>query len=172
MVDEIKLKLSVYFNTKTYEVAGFACYSGTLNLDNEIRNILLETKKAKNKISSNDNESNAEAESQEVPIYINRWRFRTCQNEVRNLEFHFNLGDATRHDTLLQMLHVIMCLSLIDITVIDETLDAGGNNHRFARCIMRRETKVADGIDMTTSVLNVFLGDGNKILSGSTQRII
>ena len=48
MVDELKIKLGVYFNSNTYEVTGFEADGDGINIDEEIKKDLIESKNNKN----------------------------------------------------------------------------------------------------------------------------
>ena len=124
IVDEMKLKSGVFFHTKSHEVTGFATEGDGISLDEEIKHLFAESK---NKKAEN---------TKDVTSHVNQWRFRTYKNKVRNLEFYFNEGNTSRSEILRQLLHIVMCMSLIDVNVTGVSLDAGGNNRRFVRCIL------------------------------------
>ena len=110
-----------------------------------------------------NNNKNSEKKEPEVTQYVNQWRFRSVRTEVRNLEFYFNEGNTTGNEMLRQFLHVVMCLSMIDIHVAGVLLDAAGNNRRFVRCLLNGENKVVDGWIVRCSCDNVFLGSPHQI---------
>ena len=161
MVDEMKLKSGIYFDSKTYEVTGFESTGDGINLGDEIRNVLLASKKKdENENIEKDNDSHG------VASHVNQWRFRSWKNEVRNLEFYFNAGAATGNEMLRQLLHILLCLSLIDVTIMGITMDAGGINRRFVRCLMGGENTVLDNWLTKVSFRNMSIGSEEIFLSG------
>ena len=60
-------------------------------------------------------------------------------------------------------MHVVMCLTLIDIHVTGILLDAAGNNRRFVRYLLGGATKVAGSWIESPFCTNVFLGLCNFI---------
>ena len=108
---------------------------------------------------------------QKVAQYVNQWRFRSFKNEVRNLEFFFDKGNTTGNDTLRQFMHVVMCLTLIDIHVTGILLDAAGNNRRFVRYLLGGATKVAGSWIESHFCTHIFVGFCNFFLSVIFQHI-
>ena len=80
----------------------------------------------------------------------------TNNNEVRNILFYFIKGNLKGSEILRQFLHVVMCLSMIDITVCGLSLDAGGNNARLVRYLLRGENHVINGWLPVVLFLNFF----------------
>ena len=159
MVDEMQLKSGIYFHSKSHVVTGFATDGGGISIDKEIMDFLKLLKK--NKASQADLEDKDTEKG--VSTYVNQWRFRSCHNEVRNLEFFFNEGNTTGSEILRQFIHVNMCLTLVNVKVCGITLDASGNNRRFVRYLLRGDNKVFGALMMQTYCRNVFFSPLNYI---------
>ena len=106
-MDEIQLTSGIYFHSRSHEVTGFATDGDGIKINNEISNLLSESKK------SNDGSLVKEiigVEEKGVSTYVNQWRFRSSYNDTRNLEFFFNEGNTKSSEIIRQFLHVVMCL--------------------------------------------------------------
>ena len=64
---------------------------------------------------------------------------------------------------LRQFLHVLTCLTIIDINVTGVLFDAGGNNRRFARMLLRGGTNVVNGIPERVLFPNMFGNNGELV---------
>ena len=156
MMDEMKLKSGIYFNSSSLEVTGFSSDGGGIDLDGSIKKILKEKSGKKQKDSITNADEN-------IASHVNQWRLRTVYNEVMNLEFFYTSGDADGSELLRQFLHVLTCLSLIDIKVTGVLFDAGGNNRRFARMLLSGGTNIVNGAPERVSFQNMFDNNGELI---------
>ena len=62
-----------------------------------------------------------------------------------------------------QLLHILMCLSLVHINITSIVFDAGGNNRRLHQLLMHGKTQVENGRLERISFPKMFLGAGHPI---------
>ena len=110
---------------------------------------------------SKDNDS--DSESQGIVRYVNQWRFCSTEGIVYNLEFFFNDGEATGSELLRQLLRVLCCLSLVDVTVTGVSFDAAGNNRRMVKYLLGGEVTISNGLPKKVSFPNIFLSTDDVI---------
>ena len=140
MVDEMKLKEDLFWNTHSHELVGFGSMKFktmdlrdaleslfqqvVLNADNESLNANADTK------NGEESKEETAVESHKIATYVNQWRFRSDHNETRNLEFFFGDNKMDGDEILHQFFHVLTGLEMINVGVYGYTSDAGGSNSR------------------------------------------
>ena len=80
IVDELKLWSKVYWSFESHKVIGFVSDEKTLDLGNELKQLM-----GKPKMKKLGDELEAKASS-----YVNQWRFRSIHGKVHNGEYYFN----------------------------------------------------------------------------------
>ena len=68
LMDEMKLKSGVYFNSSSLEVCGFESEGGGIQIDSAIRNILKKKRSEKKESDESDKDL-------KIVSYVNQWRF-------------------------------------------------------------------------------------------------
>ena len=152
MVDEMKLCSDLCINTQDYECVSFVTDNGKLELEDELKKILLNNESEGQVLSDKYIQKMNESKH---ATHVNQWRFRSTFNQVYNLEFYYNDGSLSGTDILRQLVHVTTMLSAIDVNVLGVTLDAGGSNAGFVKYLLDGIKTNTDGWLDKVSFINV-----------------
>ena len=152
MVDEMKLCSDVCINTQDYECVAFVTDTGKLDLEDDLKDILLSNTLTGQLLSD---KYKTEMHESKHATHVNQWRFRSTFNQVYNLEFFYNNGNLNGTDILRQLIHVTTMLTAIDVDVLGATLDAGGSNAGFVKYLLDGIKTDTDGWLDKMSFINV-----------------
>ena len=98
-----------------------------------------------------------------IVSYLNKWRFRSTKNGVRNLEFFFHEGEATCSELLRQLMNILHCLSLIDVVVTGVSCDAAGGNRIIVKYLLGGDSHLNNSCLEKVSFTNFFLNGSHLI---------
>lgn len=113
MVDELKVKHGMVFNSSSMEPFGMA--DDDLDMKTVLREVL----------------SGADMSAKPAQ-YVSQWRYKNlATNEAWNCSYYFNDGSLTGETLFRQFKSVLLSCEMIDSRVYGVCMDAGGNNARL-----------------------------------------
>lgn len=122
MVDEIKVKHGMVFNSHTLEPLGMA--NDDLDMKTVLRNVL-----------------SGDGNFAKPAVYVSQWRYKDfVANEAWNCSYFMNDGSCTGETLLRQMQYVTLSCESISSRVHGVCFDAGGNNARLMRIARKGKT--------------------------------
>ncbi len=129
MCDELQIKSTLCWNTKTHELVGFTSDSYTLDFLSEL--------KALEEYNKEDGQAKNELGDDNIAKKVNQWRLRTVKGIHHNGEFWFNNGSLTGDELMWQFKHVVSCYEAVGIRILGFECDAGGQNARLLKYLRK-----------------------------------
>jgi len=131
MCDDMQIKSTLCWNTKTHELVGFTGDSCTLDFLTEFKALEQSVKPTGH--SKND----VLDESDKIAKKVNQWRLRTVTGKHHNGEFWFNDRSLTGDELMWQFPHVVSCYEAVGIRILGFECDAGGQNARLLKYLRK-----------------------------------